>query len=131
MRISDWSSDVCSSDLPGHRVLQHATFEEVAAVALLGARVFRAHAGFDVERVVDLPLHQRVAVQPPLLVAEAATVGGVAVIVQAAADHEAVVVILAVGDQSDLELRSVNADAFGTALPLPGDRFTHAPFALL
>src|SRR3546814_16461411 len=76
--------------LPGHRVLQHATCEEVAAVALFGARVFRAHAGLDVERVVDLPLHQRVAVEPPFLVAEAAIVGGVVVIVQAVADHPAV-----------------------------------------
>src|SRR3546814_8558147 len=37
MRISDWSSDVCSSDLPALLALQPAPFGDVADVLLEGA----------------------------------------------------------------------------------------------
>src|SRR3546814_8864691 len=49
-------------------------------------------------------------------------------IVQAVADHQAVVAVLALGDQSDLELRAVDADGVGNAVHLPGDRCSHTPF---
>src|SRR3546814_17308081 len=49
-------------------------------------------------------------------------------IVQAVADHQAVVAVLALGDQYDLELRAVDADGVGNAVHLPGDRCSQTPF---
>src|SRR3546814_9034569 len=60
MRISDWSSDVCSSDLVDDRLLQHlghVAFDDAPRQAL-GQRGL-AHAGLaDVERVVLAPAAQ-------------------------------------------------------------------------
>src|SRR3546814_3900259 len=79
MRISDWSSDVCSSDLPfAGRVLQPLDFVEVVVVELL---VQRPERGLDVAEVHhpaavgarlagDMQLdHERMPVQPRALVA--------------------------------------------------------------
>src|SRR3546814_17048209 len=61
MRISDWSSDVCSSDLP----------EEVAA-AYGGAR------SFGPEYIIPAPFDPRLIDEIPLAVARAAMATGVA-----------------------------------------------------
>src|SRR3546814_6919039 len=61
MRISDWSSDVCSSDLP----------EEVAA-AYGGAR------SFGPEYIIPAPFDPRLIEEIPLAVARAAMATGVA-----------------------------------------------------
>src|SRR3546814_3880678 len=67
MRISDWSSDVCSSDLPtlfaGGRVVILEGFEEEAVVRLLEAR--RIDTFFAVPTVYQALLdHPRFATTP-------------------------------------------------------------------
>src|SRR3546814_20997642 len=49
MRISDWSSDVCSSDLPGYRVEAAGVLDVEAALAA----VFRRRPQRALERVAD------------------------------------------------------------------------------
>src|SRR3546814_16029425 len=61
MRISDWSSDVCSSDLPAGEVVALAADLDVRDVAQThaGAVGVRAqHDGAKLRRRGELPLHQ-------------------------------------------------------------------------
>src|SRR3546814_6817560 len=51
MRISDWSSDVCSSDLPGDRRRRHCLAErEPSGLRTEGDRRREAHAAGDSDR---------------------------------------------------------------------------------
>src|SRR3546814_9524709 len=51
MRISDWSSDVCSSDLARYRILSHATALAPRTSAALPARPARRDARSEERRV--------------------------------------------------------------------------------
>src|SRR3546814_19691577 len=67
MRISDWSSDVCSSDLEA-RVVTGAAGDDVNALhQRQNAARSRAERGFE-HVIAEQPLGERVGQRPPLLV---------------------------------------------------------------
>src|SRR3546814_5386190 len=56
MRISDWSSDVCSSDLLGHGFLLPGQAAQIGlAYAEVGAGQMRARQGFPRQRAMGRP----------------------------------------------------------------------------
>src|SRR3546814_9422738 len=60
MRISDWSSDVCSSDLPGPRGIGEGRFAQSHATPLAGARRIYAKQFDAVAFERSDHLHQRI-----------------------------------------------------------------------
>src|SRR3546814_19795401 len=66
MRISDWSSDVCSSDLVNQMVPVGDHIVHRAAVVAIGYAAIHAAAGLRLERVVARLDHEFAVVLHPL-----------------------------------------------------------------
>src|SRR3546814_14911424 len=84
MRISDWSSDVCSSDLEINEAMKLACVRAIARLAQmdssdLGSAYGGEVTSFGVDYIIPRPFDPRLLTVLAPGVAEAATVSGVAV----------------------------------------------------